>query len=80
MGLTEYFAKTGYQCVYHIGDRVRGRWNGIPITGTVGNDRLISLAQGPEITLCLDLPVLFENQWHRFIVVRHNDVEPLKSS
>jgi len=38
---TDYFNRVGYQATYDIGDRVIGKWNGIPFVGTVGNDRLI---------------------------------------
>ena len=43
--------------VYTIGDRVRGIVNGIPISGTVGNDTLVSLEEGPYVLVHLDLPV-----------------------
>jgi hypothetical protein len=56
--LTEYFEKRKlHEPVYNIGDRVRGIVNGIPISGTVGNDTLVSLEEGPYVLLHLDLPV-----------------------
>jgi hypothetical protein len=74
----EYFALTGYRATYTIGDRVRGHWNQIPITGTVGNDRLVSELTGPEITVHLDLPVQYQNQLHTFVIVKHSDIGLLK--
>ncbi len=76
--LTNYFNKVGYQPTYLIGDRVRGRWNRIPITGTVGNDRLINNADGPEVTVHLDLPVQYQNKTYQFIIVKHKDIKLLK--
>ena len=74
----EYFAHTGYQATYQIGDRICGRWNGIPFVGTVGNDRLVNNTNGPEITVHLDLPVQYQNNIYRYIIVNHNDVKLLK--
>ena len=74
----EYFARTGYRATYQIGDRVRGRWNRIPITGTVGNDRLINNTDGPEVTVHLDLPVQYQNKMHQYVVVKHKDIKLLK--
>jgi hypothetical protein len=75
---TDYFNRVGYRATYDIGDRVTGRWNGIPFMGTVGNDRLINHVDGPEITVHLDLPIYIQGQSYRFIVVRHKDVRLLK--
>lgn len=74
----EYFARTGYRATYQIGDRVTGRWNRIPFTGTVGNDRLVNHTDGPEITVHLDLPVRYQNQPLTVIVTKHSDVRLLK--
>jgi hypothetical protein len=74
----EYFARTGYCATYQIGDRVTGRWNKIPFTGTVGNDRLVNATTGPEITVHLDLPVRYQDQTINIIVVQHTDVRLLK--
>ena len=56
--LSDYFERRQLHIpVYNIGDRVRGIVNGIPISGTVGNDTLVSLEEGPYVLLHLDLPV-----------------------
>jgi hypothetical protein len=56
--LTEYFNNRKLHTpIYEIGDRVRGIVNGIPISGTVGNDTLVSLEEGPYVLVHLDLPV-----------------------
>ena len=75
---TDYFNAKGYKHVYDIGDRVIGKWNKIPFVGTVGNDRLISERDGPEITIHLDLPIKFKDKVYNFIVVKHKDVKAYK--
>jgi hypothetical protein len=74
---TDYFDRVGSRATYDIGDRVIGRWNGIPFVGTVGNDRLINHVDGPEITVHLDLPIRYQDQSYRFVIVRHNQVRKL---
>jgi hypothetical protein len=74
---TDYFNKIGYKPKYFIGDRVFGHYNKIPFVGTVGNDRVVSLA-GPEITIHLDLPIKIKDTVLNFIIVKHKDIKPLK--
>ena len=73
----EYFEKNRYQSKYSIGDRVCGTWNKIPFVGTVGNDSEISPVEGPKVSIHLDLPIRFENQVHRVILVKHRQIRPL---
>jgi hypothetical protein len=75
---TEYFERTGYKPEYHIGDRVFGHWNGIPIAGTVGNDTLISLVEGPRISVHLDLPIRYGGETKNVIIVQHKDIRRMK--
>jgi hypothetical protein len=75
---TEYFERTGYQPEYHIGDRVFGHYRGIPFAGTVGNDTVISPAQGPRISIHLDLPIRLEGVVKNVIIVQHQDVRRMK--
>jgi hypothetical protein len=75
---TDYFNKIGYKHTYDIGDRVYGKWRKIPFVGTVGNDRLVNLIDGPEITIHLDLPIRIDN--YNVIVVKHKDIKRLKES
>jgi hypothetical protein len=78
MSLTQYFEKIGYKPIYFIGDRVSGKWNDIPFIGTVGNDTIISEEEGPRISILLDLPIHYENEYRNVIIVKHNDIKPLK--
>ena len=75
---TDYFNRVGYQSMWHIGDRVFGKWNKIPFVGTVGNDRKINDRDGPEITVHLDLPIKFNNRIYNIIIVKHKDIKEYK--
>jgi hypothetical protein len=76
--LKEYFERNAYKPKYFLGDRVFGKWNKIPFIGTVGNDRVISERDGPEITIQLDLPIKLKDQIHNIVIVKHKDIKPLK--
>ena len=71
--LTDYFNKIAYKSTYEIGDRVYGKWNGIPFIGTVGNDRMVNGIE-PEITIMPDLPIMLDNKLHNVIIVKHKDI------
>lgn len=75
---TDYFERIGYKPTWHIGDRVIGKWNRIPFVGTVGNDRKINDVDGPEVTVHLDLPLKFKEQFYTFIIVKHRDIRAYK--
>lgn len=76
--LTDYFAKIGYKHTYDIGDRVQGKWNGIPFVGSVGNDRLVDPDRGPEVTIHLDLPIKHDDKIHHILIVKHKDIKRRK--
>lgn len=73
----EYFEKVGYKPKYFLGDRVSGKWNKIPFIGTVGNDSLVSLEEGPRISIHLDLPLKHKDKVYTVIIVKHKDIKPL---
>ena len=73
--LAEYFAANRYHGKYQIGDRVIGKWNKIPFVGTVGNDRLINELDGPEVTVHLDLPIMYKDQIYKYLTVKHRDIK-----
>ena len=75
---SEYFKMNRTPPVWYIGDRVFGHWNKIPFVGTVGNDRYINDINGPEITVHLDLPIKYQDNIHRIIIVKHKDVKAYK--
>ena len=74
--LTGYFERIAYKPEYFIGDRVFGTWNGIPFVGSVGNDR--DWGDGPKVSIGVDLPIMFEGEAHRIIVVKHEQIKLLK--
>lgn len=76
--LTNYFEKIAYKHTYDIGDRVEGKYNGIPFVGSVGNDRLVSEDRGPEVTIHLDLPMKDGDHVHNILVVKHKDIKRRK--
>ena len=78
MGLAEYFLKNRYQAKYSIGDRVIGKWNKVPFVGTVGNDTEISEAEGPRVSIHLDLPLKYKDVVYTIIFVKHKDIKPYK--
>ena len=75
---TDYFNRIGYKHTYDIGDRVEGKWNGIPFVGSVGNDRLVNEDDGPEVTICVDLPIMYEGKTRTTIIVKHKDIKRRK--
>lgn len=76
--LSDYFEKNRYKAKYQIGDRVIGKYKGIPFVGSVGNDRVISEETGPEITVHLDLPLKIKEKCCTIVVVKHKDIKPYK--
>lgn len=76
--LADYFAKNRYQAKWNIGDRVHGTWNKIPFVGSVGNDTLISEAQGPRVSVHLDLPFKYQDKVYNFLFVKPKDLKVFK--
>ena len=77
-GYAEYFEKNAYKPKYFLGDRVFGRWNKIPFIGTVGNDSVVSLLEGPRISILLDLPIKYKGEIKNILIVKHKDITKLK--
>lgn len=75
--LAEYFAANRPKPVWHIGDRVFGKWNKIPFIGTVGNDNMINELEGPRVSIHLDLPIKFEDVVRSVIFVKQKDIKRL---
>ena len=75
---TDYFERIGYKPTWYIGDRVFGYWNKIPFVGTVGNDTLINMIEGPRVTVHLDLPIKFNENVHNMIIVKPTELKVFK--
>lgn len=76
-GLTEYFERTTYKAKYEFGTRVFGRWNKVPFIGTIYGDSVISLEQGPRLTIQLDLPICVDNRVYNIIIDTHRAFKDL---
>lgn len=75
----EYFEKIAYKPTWLIGDRVFGKYKKIPFIGTVGNDTLISLEEGPRVSVFLDLPIAVDNTVRSIVIVKPKELKRLKS-
>lgn len=73
----EYFEKNRPKPVWHIGDRVFGRWNKIPFIGTVGNDSMVNETVGPRVSIFLDLPIKYQGKINSIIFVKQKDIKKL---
>lgn len=73
----EYFEQHRPKPVWHIGDRVYGKWNKIPFIGTVGNDTMINETEGPRVSIHLDLPIKHKDTIHNIIFVKQTDIKRL---
>lgn len=78
MTLSEYFETVSYKATYHIGDRILGRYKGVPFIGTVGNDTQLNPTDGPYVSVHLDLPIKIDDAVKTVIIVKHHEIKPLK--
>jgi hypothetical protein len=79
MNQAEYFALHRPVAKYHIGDRVEGRYQGVPYVGTVGSDVMRNEAEGSMVTVHLDLPLRTKTETHlHFIRVGYKCITGLR--
>jgi hypothetical protein len=79
MNLAEYFAANRPKARYTIGDRVEGKYQGVPYVGTVGSDVMRNETEGPMVTVHLDLPLKTKTETHmHFIRVAYKDIKGLR--
>lgn len=76
--LADYFQKINYKSTYLIGDRVFGRYYGIPFVGSVAVDRQLNEDSGPEVIVALDLPLQYRDRILNTVCVKHKQIRPLK--
>lgn len=79
MNQAEYFALHRPVARYHIGDRVEGRYQGVPYVGTVGSDVMRNEAEGSMVTVHLDLPLKLEGVYVNYIRVKYKDIKGLRT-
>lgn len=63
-----------YSPVYFMGDRVRGKWEGVPFVGTVAIDNMTDPDAGPFVMVFLDLPVKINDNMYTIIKVKHHEI------
>lgn len=74
MNYTEYFQERNYKPTYYLGDRVRGRWQDRPFSGTVAIDSNPYVNGTPTVKVFLDLPLVIDGALHTMISVTHDDI------
>ena len=79
MTLAEYFALHRPKPKFEIGQRVIGKYEGVPFVGTCGCDNMVNETIGPMVTVFLDLPLKTKTTVHyTFIKVKYKDIKLLK--
>ena len=66
--LAEYFERERPKPFFEFGTRVFGKYNKIPIIGTVYGDGMINEEQGPRLTIHLDLPIMIDGNAKSIII------------
>jgi hypothetical protein len=78
--LAEYFAIHRPQPKWTFGERVCGKFNGIPFVGTTGGEGMVNETEGSLVTVFIDLPIKHKDTWHStFIKVKPKDIKRLMS-
>jgi hypothetical protein len=60
--LAEYFEQNRPRAQWHFGDRVQGKYQGIPFIGTCGGETMVNETEGSLVTVFLDLPLKAKNK------------------
>jgi hypothetical protein len=69
--LADYFAKNRPTAKWQFGDRVSGKFQGIPFVGTCGGEVMVNEGIGSMVTVFIDLPLKHKTTWHTtFIKVK----------
>jgi hypothetical protein len=77
--LADYFAANRPVAKFQFGDRVIGKYNGVPFVGTCGGDTMVNETIGPTVTVFLDLPLKDGDTWHMtFVKVKYKDIKAYK--
>ena len=75
--LAEYFEKNRYKPKFEFMARVSGLHNKIRWVGSVGNDTVISEAEGPVLHILLDLPLKINGIYQYILVTKYTTVKRL---
>ena len=78
-GLAEYFAEHRPAAKWSFGERVAGKFNGIPFVGTTGGEGMVNELEGSVVTVFVDLPIKHNGTWHTtFIKVKPGALRKLQ--
>ena len=77
--LAEYFEANRPKPKYKFGDRVEGTYMGIPFVGSAYTDNQRNEAEGPRVSIHLDLPMKIDNSWHNYIRVTYKQIKGLRT-
>jgi hypothetical protein len=80
VNLAEYFAENRPKPKYNFGDRVGGKYKGIPYVGTVYTDNMRNEEEGPMVSIHLDFPMLLEGKYVNYIRVKYKDIKGIRKS
>ena len=76
--LADYFKANRPLPRYSFGDRVEGVYKKIPYVGTVYTDNMRNEAEGPMVSIHLDLPMKIGHEWVSHIRVTYKDIKGLR--
>ena len=77
--LAEYFAANRPVPKWKFGDRVTGKYNGVPFVGTCGGEGMVNETLGSQVTVFIDLPIKDGKTWHMtFIKVKPSSLKVFK--
>lgn len=76
--LAEYFEANRPKPKYKFGDRVEGTYMKIPYVGTAYTDNMCNEAEGPRVSIHLDLPMKLGAEWVSYIRVQYKDIKGLR--
>jgi hypothetical protein len=77
--LAEYFAANRPKATWTFGQRVFGRFHGIPFVGTTGGEGMVNETEGSLVTVFIDLPIKYKDVWYTTAIkVKPKDISLFK--
>ena len=71
--LADYFEQNRPKAKWQFGDRVQGKFHGVPFIGTCGGEGMVNESEGSLTTVFIDLPIKIKDTCHMtFIKVKPN--------
>jgi hypothetical protein len=75
----EYFAANRPKATWTFGERVHGKFHGIPFVGTTGGEVMVNETEGSRVTVFIDLPIKYKDVWYEtYIKVKPKDISLFK--